>query len=102
MEWLPIESAPRDGTPFTALNHDREVWVAKYDPRGRLYFRSHGWRDSYRYTTRQIDGEEWRKYDRKWEDDNSGWTDHWSLWTKGYEFAPTHWMPLPPPPEKSL
>lgn len=101
MEWQDIDSAPRDGTPFLALNSDFEVWVAKYEQRhGRLCFRQNHWRDSYKYIVREIDGCEWRHYSQDFGRDNSGWTNHWSLWTKGYEFQPTHWLPLPHPPKE--
>lgn len=99
--WQDISTAPKDGAPFLALNHDSEVWVAKHDKYGRICFRSHYWRDSYKYTTQEIDGQEWRLYDTEYEEKHSKWTNHWSLWIRGYEFAPTHFMPLPPPPEKA-
>ena len=98
--WQPIETAPRDGRPFIALNKDSEVWVAKYDRHGRINFRSNYWRDSYKYTTRMIDGQEWRLYDTDFGNEHSMWTNHWSLWIKGYEFEPTHWRPLPAQPSE--
>lgn len=69
MEWLPIESAPKDG---------REMYVVRgFDIKpNKKYLIS-------RYTT----------------DPYCVWPDgkgNWARWP--HPFPPTHWMPLPPPP----
>jgi hypothetical protein len=88
---------PRDGAPFFALNHDREVWVAKWlkEPAERMVFRTNKlWEQSNHEVVALPDGrkakvELWRKDD---------WSSAWTIWTRGYEFKPTHWMALPEPP----
>lgn len=61
MEWQPIETAPRDGTPILVAVEG-----------GRFY----------------ADKAEWTA---------SGWA--YPCHNHGPEISPTHWMPLPPPPE---
>jgi hypothetical protein len=83
----PIETAPRDGTTFLALNQDGEFHVAMIDEHGRFCRRTHQQRWSQSFSIedgRQILTSEHFHFDT-----------HWSLWTKGYEFEPTHWSPLP-------
>lgn len=68
-DWQPIETAPRDGTTFIATDGNEVEPV--------YYVRYSHWsvgEYDLRYSSRQ-EGEE-------------------SLW-----FNPTHWMPLPKPPE---
>jgi len=36
----------------------------------------------------------WSDYDDTWREPNNNGTDEW-----GWPLEPTHWMPLPPPPE---
>ena len=97
-DWKPISSAPKDGTEFFALNHDGEIYVAKFtDEPPRLVFRTHGLREERAYRHHQFNGvkmlepinQPWREV----------WEDVWTLWTRGYDFTPTHWMPLPSPPK---
>lgn len=75
-EWMPISSAPRDGTRILLFN-GREVsagaWmpVRKNDPDAEKY--------------------PWSVYDN----------DVWQMvnaWTDG-KYGASHWMPLPKPPE---
>ena len=74
MTWKPIETAPKDGTQFIGL------W------RGLVY------------TIQNI------KYYAKWPHEEGGPTyqDGWSaeVWDQHMPCRPTHWMLLPPPPEK--
>lgn len=74
-DWLPIETAPKDGT-----------WIIAYRPD------PDGWYD----TELGITICRWRKNDRT---GKSYFTDTYEL--DDYELAdypPTHWMPLPEPP----
>lgn len=71
--WLPIESAPKDGSPFVAFN-------------GKLSFR----------TIRQ-------KYYEKWPHEEGGPTfrEEWCAEDSSsfFPWRPTHWQPLPEPPQ---
>lgn len=101
-DWQPIETAPTEPyAKFLAVNHDGEVWVAAREQHGRLVFRTHQFREPKRFTMRKIDGEEWLREDKAYCEQHSAWEDNWTLWTQGYEFKPTHWMPLPDAPVQS-
>jgi hypothetical protein len=90
-EWQPIETAPRDGTPFVALNADLECHVAKFDDDGRMCRRSHQQRFAQTHIVRGDD--------KILKDEQFSFDTSWSLWTRGYDFEPTHWQPLPSPPK---
>lgn len=81
-EWLPIESAPKDGTAIL-------IWQpshARYDDK-----RNGGAYDDNRYAIGY-----WRTDQ---DPDRSKWM--WGNRNSGY-VRPTHWQPLPsPPPEAS-
>lgn len=99
-DWQPIETAPKDGTPFVALNHDLEIWAARYDDIGRISYRQ-----NYRYEPRSFTivnhyGEELMREDKEFADKNECWRNDWVFWSRLYDFSPTHWMPLPAPPAK--
>lgn len=74
LKWRPIETAPKDGTEFIGLN------------------------DGLVYTTH------WHLYYDKWPFQEGGPTYRggWSreTWDQHSPCNPTHWMPLPPAPEK--
>lgn len=71
-EWLPIETAPKDGT---------KVLLHVVTPPG----------DSYATMVGLPEG---------WESTEAGfWCVDRGEWTTGTAGDPTHWMPLPPPPE---
>jgi hypothetical protein len=72
MEWQPIETAPKDGTPLL-LFIDGESELADRMTTGR-------W-NSGRWELCQVGG---------YAEDSEVWTD------------PTAWMPLPPPPEGKI
>ena len=69
-DWQDISTAPKDGTPIL-LYDDRVVvgWWGAVDP----------------------DGEAWKFLDTVCEGDHLNW------WVWGY--GPSHWQPLPKPPE---
>lgn len=71
--WRPIESAPRDGTIFLAIN-----------ARGNMT----GFNHRFVYSDKLPEGSE------KWAED-AGWREVGKDWPS----YPTHWMPLPEPPE---
>jgi hypothetical protein len=90
---------PREGVPFLALNHDREVWVAKWlpAPANRMAFRTNRlWETSSHEIVTLPDGREAKV--EQWAKEQ--WASDWTLWTRRYEFNPTHWMPLPEPPDE--
>lgn len=76
-EWKPIESAPRDGTEVIAYGTRRGDWG---------------------YTE---DSKEWTGV--KWVapsyNPNGRWEETRAAPRYSNGFVPTHWMPLPPPPE---
>ena len=79
MEWQPIETAPKDGTPFLAFSAD-----AFYEPReGALGLKSTpmlvmAWLPSGAHPYPCDDAGDWHDF---------------------HNYDPTHWMPLPTPPE---
>lgn len=98
--WSDLSNAPKDGTPFFALNHDKEVWVARYDRDGRIQYRWNGRHEPRSFEVRQINGEEWLKEDKQFAKDGEQWVSQWTIWSRLYEFRPTHFLPLPAPPEQ--
>jgi hypothetical protein len=72
-EWLPIESAPKDGT-LIILARDERVTVGQ-------------WQDP------ETDGAGW---------DGDDYEAYWHSWDGGFlndpEYCASHWMPLPDPP----
>lgn len=82
-EWQPIETAPKDGTAI-------DLWVAdRRLPNG------------YVIPAKRIPNCSYRE--PQWNGDRPGWTWHESSDECDSElnadYTPTHWMPLPAPPE---
>lgn len=76
--WRPIESALTDGTPILVANEERDgAWIARYEP---VY--QSGYRPENPWFSLML---------------NMRW--HVHNWAST---VPTHWMPLPSPPTKSV
>ena len=72
--WQPIETAPKDGAYVLLSNQEAGgSWVGHFQQ-----FAASGFR-----------------FDDPW---HSMMLNHWHLPNKAKGSAPTHWMPLPPPP----
>lgn len=96
--WRDISDAPKDGTKFLALNHDREVWACKIDEYGRFLFRQNGRREPKKFEVVTVDGEKLLREDEAFAAANEKWESAWAIWSRLFEFKPTHFMPLPLPP----
>lgn len=100
-EWRPIETAPRDGTPFLATQGG-EVYVAAYvgsEPR-RIAFRTHQLRveSKRRVIDAEMDGEPVKAevpVEQPWPEK---FHHDWCYWTRGFDFKPTHWHHIDAPP----
>lgn len=75
-DWQPIETAPKDGSVI-------DLWAD-------------AWGGPRRYPNCRWRADEWLDdYERCWEQEYS---EAMGAYHARYEFEPTHWMPLPPPP----
>ena len=82
MKWQPIETAPKDGTGIIVTDGDiigQGVWHC-----GLWYF----WESDKANSCLVLLPE----------DSEYEWVIDPNCWVRGY--GPTHWMPLPSPPEK--
>jgi hypothetical protein len=98
--WRPIETAPKEhGAQFFAWQ-DGEVYVVRVgdEPDNRWAWRTHGRRteSEHRIIDAEMDGKAVKAAVLINERDI--FEHNWTLWTKGFDFVPTHWMPLPPIP----
>ena len=77
-EWLPIETAPKDGTEVLVGVDIATVWIVR--------------------NARFVRGEDWMEP----ESEDGWWAYCNSVSQEMLEgiFAPTHWMPMPDPPQK--
>lgn len=99
--WQLIETLPiayqRNGAQFLAYQ-ESEVYVARYtdEPIPRLVFRKHGLAtySRHRRIDAEMDGQPVKalvEIDLPWREE---YCHDWVCWTRGFEFNPTHWMPL--------
>lgn len=96
--WLPIESAPKDGTRILAYGmafpelaeHGGEHWITADTKRPRVPFiRTISWVEGW-YDKEIDNGDGTYRKER---------TQGYAYWRPDpHSFNPTHWMPLPPPP----
>jgi hypothetical protein len=93
-EWMPIETAPKDGRDFIALVGGLP-YMAHYDEFGRMVRMTHCNRRGYgrSYTTHQVDGKALIEILSEGEDDS--YEVQGILWARNFNHKPTHWMPLP-------
>jgi hypothetical protein len=71
MNWFPIETAPKDGTPILGWIPDDGVWTSVY------WYRNEEWPHL----------NEWKLYSTGFE-----------CWYDGCD--PVYWMPMPEPPKE--
>lgn len=87
-EWMPIETAPKDGTEILIWREDCGVLMGRYCSANDLRSMSDKERDE--LNEESLFQEDW------WGGDADG---------GGYRLegaeVPTHWMPLPQPPKES-
>lgn len=95
MDWQPIETAPKDGTPILIWD-PTQLWAG--DPReSHMPFGAlKPGECSYRHNDPRLQFYDDRRYAigywRPW----GGWGNRNSV-----DVSPTHWMPLPSPPDHS-
>lgn len=92
MDWEPIETAPQDGTVFLAYHGRHPQFVAWIDLPPTQTFRSPG------LFRRPVLVEE--REERGWRvlmPPARGYD--WGVYGNFAPFNPTHWMPLPEPPQ---
>jgi len=80
-EWMPIETAPKDGTEILGFRADQGVFIFR-------------WATDEELAERDMHGDPVGDYDEDfacWWHERLGWMED--------ELTPTHWMPLPEPPK---
>jgi hypothetical protein len=80
MNWLPIDTAPKDGTVFLGWS---KAWVDED-------FNPNGIRECF-YNGGPLEPECW----------SAKWKNDFDTWAVDEESEPTHWMPLPEPPKET-
>ena len=103
-EWQPIETAPREtGAEFLAAQAGEIYHVRVYNnPGWQLAFRTHA-RRCPRHT-REIDAVMDGKPVKASvliDEGPETFEHNWTYWTRGFEFEPTLWAPLPSPGRSS-
>lgn len=97
-QWLPIESAPRDGAYFYALI-DGLPYCAFFDEYGRFIRVTHSnIAKGPTYQLHRIEGKELREMLS--EAEPAFYVKVHMIWQAGFDHQPTDWMPLPQPPKE--
>jgi hypothetical protein len=96
--WQDIDTMPtKPGSEFLVLQ-DGEIYHARREetPPYRLLWRTHGvWEPKeYRVQDVEVDGETTKRSVLMHEGPDE-FHHNWTIWTRLFEFAPTHWAPLP-------
>lgn len=84
--WRPIESAPRDGTAIWILV-DGKAYIGLCEPANWLHSEDR-WSAKFYVERASAERKARECYDQ--------------TWGTNFKAEPTHWMPLPPPPDGSL
>lgn len=81
-QWLPIESAPKDGTEVLLFGRDCVTYGSWSEPSSipRLVYQDG-------FAPEHV----WEEFEPYWASADGGFTE---------EHPPTHWQPLPPPPQQ--
>ena len=105
MSWQPIETAPRDGTDVLVwFDHDADPYQDPHNPEHLTDYAV--WADFGNYLTgKGVTIAQW--FPEQWEAEDEYGSGYWlpAAWfsrhSDDYEIAcnPTHWQPLPEPPE---
>ena len=96
-----MDEAPDSGIEFIA-HQDGEYYHAKRDEHGRILFKTHNLREvgkTYRIIDAVLDGKA-VKAQVLIDEGEEIFEHHWTIWTRGFEFKPTAWQPLPATPNE--
>lgn len=103
-EWKPIDTAPKDRPIIAWLNHEADPTLEEGGGGKLTVYAAHA--EGLSHAASGVAIVEWGGAfdDRSYEDPCGGWLpDWWFISGSEFEIAanPTHWLPLPEPPEES-